>query len=44
MAEMVCDKEKANFCEYFEFKRSASLNMPSRSDPLENLKRLFSET
>jgi len=45
MAERVCDKEKANFCEYFQFKRSASLNMPSRNnDPLENLKRLFNET
>ncbi len=44
MAERVCDKEKANFCEYFHFKESARINISPIKDPLADIKRLFNET
>ncbi len=47
MAEPVINKDKANFCEYFQFSESTSTpasNNKIKEDPLKDLKRLFTET
>lgn len=49
MAELVVNKKKANFCEYFQFAESTSRAVRSsaqkkiKKDPLKDLKRLFTE-
>ncbi len=43
LAEPVADKERANFCDYFEMKQAEGEEPCGGKDPLSELKRLFGE-
>lgn len=43
MAELVPDKEKANFCEYFFFADTVRPRKRIHEDPLQGLKSLFTD-
>ncbi|MFQ5427709.1 MAG: hypothetical protein ACE5EZ_01895 [Thermodesulfobacteriota bacterium] len=43
LAELVADKEKANFCEYFYFTDSLMSSTTLQEDPLKGLKSLFTD-
>ena len=40
-AERVADKEKSNFCDYFTFKESSTVNKPSQTDYKQRFDDLF---
>ncbi len=43
LAERVVDKDRANFCEYFELRQSEGEKHSRDKDPLAELKKLFGE-
>ena len=42
-AERVVEKERANYCEYFQFSKQNRTESSAKKDPLDELKRLFDD-